>query len=225
MELPFFTRPKLINQILRSTDGKNYIEIGVRLGATFFRVNCENKIGVDPKSRFAHSLAPIVNKLRNEKSEIFLSTSDVFFSRSSKMLSTNKIDVGFIDGLHTFEQSLKDTDNCLRYLSDEGIIILHDCNPISYKLSTKPDKVFSLTNIWSGDVWKTIVYLRSKRADLRIATLNVDRGIGLVKKGKADSTLEFSLNDVKSMTYADLDLNRQKFLNLKELNYLKSFLN
>ena len=33
--------------------------------------------------------------------------------------------------MHTYEQSLHDTINCLKYLKNDGYIILHDCNPKS----------------------------------------------------------------------------------------------
>lgn len=32
---------------------------------------------------------------------------------------------------------------------------------------------------WSGDVWKSIVHLRSIRPDLRVAVLDCDSGVGI----------------------------------------------
>lgn len=224
MDIPLITRPSLINTILRATRGKTYLEIGVRYGGTFFRVHCKNKIGIDPKSRLACFITPLINTLKSEKSEIFFTTSDDFFHTHSTRLKKHKIDVAFVDGLHSFEQSLTDTENCLKYLNNRGVILLHDCNPMTYQLSKKPDNIFTLTEIWSGDVWKTIVYLRSKRRDLAIVTLDCDYGIGLIKKGKPDNPLKYSLANVKKMRYKDLVGNRDRFLNLKESDYLSDFL-
>ena len=43
--------------------------------------------------------------------------------------------------------------------------------------------------VWSGDVWKAIVYLRSTRPDLRVAVLKCDLGVGIVRKGSPESTI------------------------------------
>jgi len=57
--------------------------------------------------------------------------SDTFFVQEKLRLSEHGLDVVFIDGLHTFLQSLKDVQNSLRYLNANGVIVLHDCNPLS----------------------------------------------------------------------------------------------
>ena len=55
-------------------------------------------------------------------------TSDDFFAKNQILLSENKLDLTFIDGLHTYKQSLQDTLNTLKHLDEKGIIVLHDCN-------------------------------------------------------------------------------------------------
>ena len=59
-------------------------------------------------------------------------TSNRFFSQldQEKILYKNiRFDVIFIEGLHLAEQVDRDISNALRYLKDDGFIVLHDCNP------------------------------------------------------------------------------------------------
>ena len=51
-------------------------------------------------------------------------TSDEFFSQNKETF-----DLIFIDGLHIHEQVLKDIDNSLNVLNENGVILLHDCLP------------------------------------------------------------------------------------------------
>jgi hypothetical protein len=41
-------RYEIINRIIKSKDYKKYLEIGVRDGECFKKINCKYKIGVDP---------------------------------------------------------------------------------------------------------------------------------------------------------------------------------
>lgn len=94
-------------------------------------------------------------------------SSDTFFDKEHTFLSKTGLDIAFIDGLHTFSQTLKDVQNTLRYLNKKGVIVLHDCNPLS-EVAALPAKSIreiqklnppGFTGIWNGDVWKTIAYL------------------------------------------------------------------
>jgi methyltransferase family protein len=121
-------------------------------------------------------------------------TSDDFFANETASLEQHGIDVALIDGLHTYGQVVRDVENTLRYLRDDGVIVLHDCNPAhassacpvtSYADFRAQNHWWNLR--WSGDVWKAIVHLHSTRDDLRIAVLNCDFGVGLVRKGLPES--------------------------------------
>ncbi len=77
--------------------------------------------------------------------------------------------------------------------------------------------------MWNGDVWRTIVYLRSQRPDLTVFVLDCDQGLGIVTKKKPADTLPMEATAIKNLTYADLVDNRQAFLNLKPANYFFDF--
>ena len=108
-------RVELINHYLSKKDLKKYLEIGVYKGHSFNGVNAEIKDSVDPDT---------------DSPAIYHMTSDDFFEKVATTLDY-KYDVIFIDGLHHTEQVDKDIKNSLKYLEEDGVVILHDCNPIN----------------------------------------------------------------------------------------------
>lgn len=87
------------------------------------------------------------------------------------------IDLVFIDGLHLFEQVLRDIAAVEARCTAESVILVHDCLPIDAVTSSRE----RTTVVWSGDVWKAIPALRSARPDLRIKTLDVaPTGLGVI---------------------------------------------
>ena len=49
-------------------------------------------------------------------------TSDIFFKNNE-----DKFDIIFLDGLHTYEQTIKDINNAIQSIEDDGVILVHDC--------------------------------------------------------------------------------------------------
>lgn len=234
-----------INAVQRALDRRRqrvYLEIGVSTGKAFRRVGAEEKIAVDP----ALMLSARTRKRAAAKAaatHYFDTGSDAFFTNESAFLEQRGIDVALIDGLHTHRQVVRDIDNTLRYLRDDGVIFVHDCNPtrasiarparsyadfraqhrwwdISWGLTTSG----TMAALWSGDVWKAVVELRSTREDLRVAVLNCDFGVGVVRRGTSDSLLPYSVGEVDALQYADLAADRNRLLNLRPPAYLDEFL-
>ena len=93
---------------------------------------------------------------------------------------------------------MRDVENTVRYLKDDGVIFLHDCNP-PFELAGRRAESWDdfmaqqkgplMIGIWNGDVWKSIVQLRSTRPDLLVGVLKCDQGVGFVRKGSPESTL------------------------------------
>ena len=78
--------------------------------------------------------------------------------------------------------------------------------------------------MWCGDVWKTIVRLRSERRDLNIFVFDYDYGVGVITRGEPEGMLSFTEEEIDKMTYEDLEKNRKNFLNLKEASFFENFL-
>ncbi len=216
-------RIQAVQTLLDKIKGKTYLDIGTDYGNSFFSIHAKRKIAVDPhfKLKLKKKIkGAIVSALKFRKEMFFEVTSDDFFLNNSNLLDKDKLDVALVDGLHTYEQSFKDVLNVLKYLNNDGFIVLHDCNPESESETSPIDS--QATGPWCGDVWKTIVHLRSLRNDLCVFVLDCDHGVGVVTRGKSENMLNYTPEDIKLMPYSELEANRTKLLNLKPENFLSS---
>jgi hypothetical protein len=225
-------RIDVVRQALSGRDKPVYLEIGVSRGRAFRQITADEKIAVDPVFR----LSPRSRRLADEKARAthyFETTSDAFFENEAEFLAQRPVDVALIDGLHTYQQVVRDVENTLPYLKDDGVIVLHDCNPAtatiglpaaSYEDFRAKIPWWSGLMGWTGDVWKGIVQLRSARDDLQVAVLKCDFGVGLVRKGSPEAQLSYSEERIESLTYADLAADREGLLNLKPPTYVRDFL-
>ena len=153
------------------------MEIGVSGGGNFAQIRCPLRIGVDP---IPPSRKLVVPELRKAGVQYHKMTSDQFFNSYPVRV---KVDVCFIDGLHTAEQALRDFNNVRQHLSDKGIVVFHDCLPENEKMQEVPRVVTQ----WTGDVWKAFYSIRQ---DFRLNILpqlrvpfvvNTDYGCGIVQ--------------------------------------------
>lgn len=237
-----FDRINLIQTFIKKLDAEVYLEIGVCEGHAFFRVKCKRKIAVDPKFRLKNR-QKIKRWIRNLGNQYHEMTSDEFFQNHKDQLVSAPPKVVFIDGLHTFEQTLQDCYNSLNYLAEGGVIILHDCSPpteasstigmsgsdAEYKWLSSGGDSSAWDGSWCGDTWKTIPYLLKNHPELNACVLNTDFGLGVVSK-KKNTPPEFQygtpshLTEFSAMRYAELEQNRKSILNLKELSELNELI-
>jgi hypothetical protein len=226
---------KAIDHIKNKKEKVNYLEIGVQTGLCLFKIKADKKLAVDPQFRIkiTKRIKAYIKNLSNFNNEFFELTSDDFFEQKADYIKTiGGLDVVFIDGLHLYEQVLKDIKNSLNYLNEGGIVLLHDCSPLSETAALRgmSSEEVMATNppnwkgIWNGDVWKSIVVMRSERPDLKIIVFDCDHGIGMIKKGNAEGKLSFSSKEIEELKYADLDKDRSNLLNLKSPNNFKNYL-
>lgn len=183
----------LIQNIIDKKRYDNYLEIGCDKDQSFSKIKVKNKIGVDPVSG---------GNIR--------STSDQFFSSN-----TSKFDIIFIDGLHHYEQVIKDVNNSLQILNDNGFILLHDCLPRSIAHQAIP----RYRGSWNGDVWKALVELRT-RSDLDTYTCKIDFGVGIVQKKKNTEILSIEKKNFKLLKFSDYYHNFNSFMRV--IDYKKA---
>jgi len=221
-------RKLVLQTLIDKNKFKNYLEIGVFTGALFFSIVAKNKTAVDPLFRFSKTKRLIkgLKSITNLTAKYIEKTSDDFFAQDAPRLYKNKkIDVALIDGMHEYHIALRDVENILQYLQPNGVIVMHDCNPLS-ALAAESFEDLKRRNYqgdWNGDVWKTIVHLRSIRSDINVFTLDCDYGLGIVTKGKPENMLSFKPDEIEKMTYYDFVLNRKEFLNLKHATYFHEY--
>ncbi len=217
-------RVTLIRSLMKQKRLRNYLEIGVFNGHVFFRIKSTFKIAVDPEFQFdfLRKVGKIIINPYNLFNKYFSKTSDDFFSEDApKLLAQKKIDVALVDGMHEYAYALRDVENMLNYLGSGGLIIMHDCNPATKEAgrSCEEWKATGSSGKWNGDVWKAIVHLRSLRKDIDVFVLDCDYGLGIITKREPENTLNFSVEQIKSFTYEDFNVNRVKWLNLKPATY------
>lgn len=174
----------IINYLIKKYNLKSYLEIGVQNKICFNKIECSKKISVDPdKSAQA----------------TFIETSNDFFSHNKF-----KFGIIFIDGLHEFKQCSADITNSLLSLSEGGFIVIHDCNPITELMQKVPREVKE----WTGDVWKSIVYMRHEKI-VKTYVVDCDYGCAVICWGENPS-----LRTGTDVSYKDLESNRKELLNL-----------
>lgn len=164
-----FHHSDLVVQIVKLTNCKRYLELGVYKGKTFNKVVplVESAVGVDA----------IYCELKT--GEFICGTTDFFF----KTYKGLPFDVIFIDSDHSFESAKKDFDKSVKILNKHGIIIVHDTDPISKEYTASG---------YCGDSHLLVDYIE-EQADFDIVTLPIcEAGISIIKRKRDRRVLEFS---------------------------------
>ena len=177
----------LIQYIINKYNCTSYLEIGCDKDQSFSRIKINKKVGVDPISG---------GTIRD--------TSDNFFIKNK-----DKFDIIFIDGLHHYEQVIKDIYNSLDILNDNGHILIHDCLPRTIAHQAIP----RYRGSWNGDVWKSIVELRTK-SNLEVFTCEIDFGVGVIRKKNNTNPLDIKIIDFKKLKFKDYYHNNKEFMNV-----------
>ncbi|MFL5741866.1 MAG: class I SAM-dependent methyltransferase [Flavisolibacter sp.] len=219
-----FNRLYFIERLIKEKRFRSYLEIGVFLGKVFFNVSAQKKIAVDPEFRFGlyRKAKRVFKKINNLWAKFYEKTSDDFFAKDAPRIYSNKdLDLCLVDGMHEYQFALRDVENALKFLQSHGVIIMHDCNPqtAAEASSFEEWKKINFKSNWNGDVWKTILHLRSLRNDINVFVLDCDHGLGVVSFGKPENPLHFTQAEITALTYEQLAENRKAWLNLKEPSY------
>lgn len=106
-------------------------------------------------------------------------------------------------------------------MQENGVIVMHDCNPQTAGAAGRFEEWE--TGEWNGDVWRTIIHLRSQRPDLTVFVLDIDQGLGIVTRQKPDTMLDLTTAQIQALTYDELVQNREKWLNLKPAAYFYEY--
>jgi len=214
-------RTTMVQQFIDLKKARNYLEIGVERGTNFLQIRAPLKVAVDPAFN-------IPGGVRVATGEHFVeTTSDEFFEKHQHLLQ-GKADVVFIDGLHTHEQALRDVENALRCLADDGVIVMHDCLPTSKAEACKHESEAKshpeFKSAWTGDVFRAILDLRSQRDDLEVFVVDQDHGVGVVRKKPGRRALNLSRTEVAQMSFNEFFPARRSLLALKDAHEFKSWL-
>lgn len=193
----FSQRHEVINSV--SSQDDKYLEIGVETGYTFNNVQMQNKVGVDPSPHF-------------ESEKLVLKTSDDYFENLDPITSS-KFDIIFIDGLHQCEQVAKDINNSIRFLNENGKILLDDIIPLNHDEQLKipvrheyRDGVLKTLVPWTGDVWKILYHilsLYSQYVEFNYFYHPYYRGVAVLQIKKSFQVPETELDVVNNYNYTN----------------------
>jgi predicted O-methyltransferase YrrM len=189
---------------------RNYLEIGTFRGASLACFDCE-AIAIDPDFQLEETYRP-----RSSVTHFYKMESDTFFNGEYlRGLSIFSIDVLFIDGLHIFEQALRDFANCERVSSALSVILVHDCFPQVAEMAQREWNrdgrvVKELRHMWCGDVWKLLYCLREYRPDLKSAYIDCQpSGLAMFWGLDRDNQVLASRHEALTRQFRDVSLTDQ----------------
>lgn len=162
-------RHERLNRLAKVNDARTYLEIGVEAGNTFFKVDVPDKVAVDPKFRFDVADHP--------GSRYFEITSDEFFAQHAVEFE-GTFDLIYLDGLHTFEQCLRDFCATQHLANDRTIWLIDDTVPVTYASSLPVyrqtlkvrEETGDEVRAWMGDVFKVVFMLHDFFPQFSFAT-------------------------------------------------------
>ncbi len=221
------TRYELINILIARRGYTSYLEIGVDQGECFNKVKCDRKVGVDPYggSGREKDFEAILKRYKKEdcteeNKEAFketlkveykygpathIMTSDEFFETNQDEIKET-FDIIFIDGLHEAEQTQKDIMNAQVCLNPEGVIVVHDCLPLTEEAQQVPrGDAWG----WNGDAWKAVVRLRMFLG-INVKTVDTDQGCAII-------TRDHGIDCLPQTTFVDwkhFDADRIELMNI-----------
>ena len=183
------SRVGLVQKVINKKNFNTYLEIGTFKDELFSKINCKTKVGVDPFSGGTHRM-----------------TSDEFF-----LQNRDKFDCIFIDGLHHYDQVKRDINNSLKFINDQGIVLVHDCLPENIEAQSVPR---TITN-WNGDVWKAFAEIRAN-PNLNSYTCLADHGVGVIFKSSNKKPFNFKIKNFKKLKFLDYYKNHYEMMNIIE---------
>jgi SAM-dependent methyltransferase len=205
-----------VNQaILDLYESPSYLEIGVFDGNTFNAIRARRKVAVD--IAFSLDLDAARATVAGQDVEYHECPSDDYFTR---IIGDERFDVIFVDGLHTFDQTLRDLLNAIDHLREGGTIVIDDVIPPSYAASLpsleRSGAFREARGIkavdWMGDVYRVIFFLRDYMPGFSFATLTENHGETVLwRQIRPLDAAPRSVEAISRLTFADCQFHRDAF--------------
>ena len=186
---------QIIDKLVQKYDYKSYLEIGIRHKETFNFISLPKEVKecIDP----------------NYDNVTWKLTSDKAFKIIPE---TKKWDIVFIDGLHEANQVLRDIENSLKHLNENGCIVCHDMLPPN-------TEYLSLSRCGNG--WEAFARLRMTNENLQMYTINTDYGCAIIKRGKQELYVDDNFNH----DFSEYESNKQIIGNKFKVDFNKHLMN
>jgi SAM-dependent methyltransferase len=213
---------QIMQRLIGLFPATNYLEIGVDHGTTFVQIQAASKVGVDPKFNFDY-LRVAAEQPSARFHEI---TSDAFFALPE--IRGQKFDVIFLDGLHTFDQTLRDLLNAVQFLAKGGVIVVDDTIPDCHYASltdfeeirlireflARRDPNILKHGAWMGDVFKVPLFVESFLQQFSYATIAETHGQTVIweKPRLPEQVGRFTAAQVANLDFGGLVRNESHLL-------------
>lgn len=168
------TSARRINALAEINNAQSYLEIGVATGNTFLNVTVARKHAVDPRFRLDTEAA------KSEHVCFFEMPSNEFFLHHAE--PETRYDIIFLDGLHTFEQTLRDFCATMRHCHDNTIWVIDDVFPSDMFSALRNEgdtrkyrQLHGQESVdWHGDVFKVMFAIHDFFVNFTYKTINTD---------------------------------------------------
>jgi tetratricopeptide (TPR) repeat protein len=190
---------------------KRYVEIGIETGRTLAKARPPTiAIGIDPN--------PIIRVEFEAETKIYPVTSNNFFDKYDLATEMGRpvVDFVFLDGLHLFEQTLKDFMNIEKFSTADTVVVIHDCLPLNQFTAARERQ----SKFWSGDPWKIIPCLKKYRPDLKLFVISTPpTGLAVVTGLNASSAILHDnwnaiLDEYVGLEYTVTEEQKESYFNL-----------
>jgi SAM-dependent methyltransferase len=203
-------RSEVIQRLLDLYEAPSYLEIGVCDGTTFHAVRAARRVAVDPAFTFDPEVA------RADPAQAGATyhpiPSDAYFTGAGR---DDAFDLIFLDGLHLFDQTLRDLIHAIARLKPGGAIVIDDVLPVSYgaslrdveesakfrRMSPGPEEA----KAWMGDVFKLVFWIRDYLLDWDYATVDANHGQLVLWRGpRAQDVPPLDIEAIARLEYKDV---------------------
>lgn len=190
----------IVNHLIKKYNFNNYLEISTpTTGACYDKIIQNNGCEITKELLFYYIDSNLNNSSLRDDLQNF---NCINFDIGVSQLKQKKYDLIFVDPFHTFEQSKIDIETAYNLLSDDGIIVVHDCYPKSIDLVSD----YYHKGSWCGVTYKAFIDFNMNHNMVQTYVVDCDYGCGIIFKNKKRDIPykipdNMSLNDVSEFNY------------------------
>ena len=203
----------IINSFGKKFNFNSYLEIS-SVGTGYVYNKIDNKI-FTTKSAIYYIPETDVNLKIFKRNDIDIKPNKYEYHHNRIRSEKIKYDIVFVDSWHSYEQSLLDLETALTHISENGIIVVHDCCPYTEDLIGKFRR-----GGWCGQTYEAFIDFRYNHRELQTFCLYTDYGCGIISMSSRfnidQNFEEYDKNKTREWNY--FNLNKTKLLNLIELD-------
>lgn len=194
----------LIQNLIIEHGYTRYAEIGAFVGMNIFQIKVDYTWAIDNPLRVPH--------WHDNKEDYitYIESSGLAFLEKADQ-DNLQLDIILIDNQTSYKCSKSLVEKSISLIQDNGVIMLTNCIPPDEVAASKSliDAYQSskYNGVWIGDVYKTILWLKSHMDNVTIDMYPSDRGLAVIRKGTNNELLKLSDAEIENYDYDKLCIN------------------